>query len=388
MRVTRLSLRNFRVFPELDLEVPPGVVGVYGPNGAGKSTLVESILWALFGVARTAKESLRADGATGETAATVEFEHDGHLYEVTRSVSGTANGVKAEAACDGQRVAAGAVAVRQYVHHVLGMSAEAFRSSVFCEQKQLDAFSGRRPEERRKLVLDLLGITPLDRARDSARAQARSALEQIEAARLMLGDLEALAAEATELGGRLVAAEARRVAAEAALAGAEQAEAAAAAVAAEEERRKQERDRLAAAYAAARRRHEEAVARLAARRSELATLEAAAERLPALTAVAADLVGLRSQLDALEKREAARARLVAAEGELAEAIGAVGAADGERLAGAAADGPGGADSLESLEVLEEAAAAAGGGGRRRGGPGRGPGPARGGDGRGAGGRWA
>jgi len=225
MRVTRLSLRNFRVFPELDLEVPPGVVGVYGPNGAGKSTLVESILWALFGVARTGKESLRADGATAETVATVEFEHDGHLYEVTRSVSGPANSVKAEAACDGQRVAAGAVAVRQYVHQVLGMSAEAFRSSVFCEQKQLDAFSGRRPEDRRKLVLDLLGITPLDRARDSARAQARSALEQIEAARLMLGDLEGLGAEATELGGRLVAAEVQRVAAEAALAAAEQAEA-------------------------------------------------------------------------------------------------------------------------------------------------------------------
>ncbi|HEV7688973.1 MAG TPA: SMC family ATPase, partial [Acidimicrobiia bacterium] len=137
MRVTRLSLRNFRVFPELDLELPPGVVGVYGPNGAGKSTLVESILWALFGVARAPKDSLRSDGATGETVAIVEFEHDGHLYEVTRSLSGAANGVKAEAACDGQRVAAGAVAVRQYVHQVLGMSAEAFRSSVFCEQKQL-----------------------------------------------------------------------------------------------------------------------------------------------------------------------------------------------------------------------------------------------------------
>src|SRR4051794_40479538 len=243
MRVTHLSLRNFRVFPELDLEVPPGVVGIYGPNGAGKSTLVESILWALFGVARTAKESLRRDGATGETSAMVEFEHDGHLYAVSRSVAGAANSVKAEASCDGQRVAAGAVAVRQYVHQVLGMSADAFRASVFCEQKQLDAFSGRRPEERRKLVLDLLGITPLDRARDSARAQARSAVEQIEAARLVLGDVEALAAEATELEGRLVAATAGRVTAEAALASAEQREAAAAATAAEQERRKQERDR-------------------------------------------------------------------------------------------------------------------------------------------------
>src|SRR5919108_758782 len=217
MRVTRLSLRNF---------------GVFGPNGAGKSTLVESILWALFGAARTSKEALRSDGATGDTAATVEFEHDGHLYEVTRSLSGAANGVKAEAVCDGQRVAAGAVAVRQYVHHVLGMSAETFPSSAFCAQKQLDAFSGRRPEERRQPVLDLLGITPLDRARDTARSQARSAFEQIEAARLVLGDVEALAAEATELDGELVAARAARMAAEAALANASEAERGAAARAA------------------------------------------------------------------------------------------------------------------------------------------------------------
>lgn len=348
MRVTRLSLRNFRVFPELDLEVPPGVVGIYGPNGAGKSTLVESILWALFGVARTTKEALRSDGATGETVATVEFEHDGHLYEVTRTLSGAANGVKAEAACDGQRVAAGAVAVRQYVHHVLGMSAEAFRSSVFCEQKQLDAFSGRRPEERRKLVLDLLGITPLDRARDTARSQARSAVEQIEAARLVLGDVEALAAEATELEGRLVAAQAARVAAEAALAGASEAEAAAVAVAAEEERRKQERDRLAAAYAAARRRHEEATARLTARRAELAELEVAAERLPALSAAAADLEALRRLLDVTERRDGALARLTRAEAALAEAVaaGVSGGVDGS--------GP-----LPTLEILEETVAAAG-----------------------------
>jgi exonuclease SbcC len=354
VRITHLSLRNFRVFPELDLELPPGVVGIYGPNGAGKSTLVESILWALFGVARTGKDSLRSDGSTGETAATVEFEHDGHLYEVTRSLSGAANGVKAEAACDKQRVAAGAVAVRQYVHQVLGMSAEAFRSSVFCEQKQVDAFSGRRPEERRKLVLDLLGITPLDRARDSARAQARSAFEAIEAARLVLGDLDALATEATELEGRLVAAQAVRLAAEAALTTVEQAETAAVATAAESERRKQERDRLAAAYAAARRRHEEAEERLAARRAQLADLNSAAEHLPALAAAAADVPPLRAQLDAVEKRDGASARLARAELELGAAVRS---GNGPTSDSIGRNGP--TDPLSELEQLEEAVAAAG-----------------------------
>ncbi len=40
MRVVHLALSNFRVFPELELDVPPGVVGIYGPNGSGKSTLL------------------------------------------------------------------------------------------------------------------------------------------------------------------------------------------------------------------------------------------------------------------------------------------------------------------------------------------------------------
>ncbi|MGH8976015.1 MAG: AAA family ATPase, partial [Acidimicrobiia bacterium] len=199
MRITRLALRNFRVFADLELAVPDGVVGIFGPNGSGKSTLVEAITWALFGVARTGKDALRADGSDGECRVTVEFDHDGHLYEVTRALSGNTVNVTAEAACDGMRLAAGATSVRQYVHQVLGMSADAFRASVCCEQKQVDAFSGRRPEERRRLVLDLLGITPLDRARDAARARSRAAAEAVEAARLVLGDLDALDAEVSAL---------------------------------------------------------------------------------------------------------------------------------------------------------------------------------------------
>ena len=61
----------------------------------------------------------------------------------------------------------------RYVHSVLGMDDGAFRASVFAEQKQLDAFSSQSPADRRKLVLALLGVTPLDVARDKARADAR-----------------------------------------------------------------------------------------------------------------------------------------------------------------------------------------------------------------------
>jgi exonuclease SbcC len=70
--------------------------------------------------------------------------------------------------------------VKQYVHSVLGMDDAAFRASVFAEQKQVAAFSGHSPQKRRELVLRLLGITPLDKARDTARTDARDALKDHE----------------------------------------------------------------------------------------------------------------------------------------------------------------------------------------------------------------
>jgi DNA replication and repair protein RecF len=43
MRVTRLSLTDFRSYAELDLTFGPGVTTLVGPNGAGKTNVVEAI---------------------------------------------------------------------------------------------------------------------------------------------------------------------------------------------------------------------------------------------------------------------------------------------------------------------------------------------------------
>ena len=197
MRITRLYLRNYRVYEdELELELPPGLVGIYGPNGAGKSLLIEAVPWALWGYSRTPKEQVRTAGVGGECVTEVEFEHDGHLYVVRRTLSGVNATVRAQAEADGAQVAEGVQPVRQYVHSILGMDATAFRASVFAEQKQLAAFSNQRPGERRDLVLRLLGITPLDKARDEARRDARAAADAHQQLRRVLPDLGALEVEA------------------------------------------------------------------------------------------------------------------------------------------------------------------------------------------------
>src|ERR1700753_2021456 len=102
MLLTSLSLRNSRVYEEeLDLELPPGLVGIYGPNGAGKSTLLEAIIWTLWGKARTTKEQIRSAGGGVDCTTEVEFEHEGHLSLTRRTLTGINSAPRLEARCDG-----------------------------------------------------------------------------------------------------------------------------------------------------------------------------------------------------------------------------------------------------------------------------------------------
>ncbi len=308
MLIKRLYLRNFRVYEdELNLELPPGLVGIYGPNGAGKSTLLEAILFTLWGKARTTKEQIRSSGVGAECVTEVEFEHEGHLYLVRRLLKGINSAVSVEALCDNLLMSTGTRDVERYVESVLGMDDAAFRASVFTEQKQLAAFSNQSPGDRRKLVLQLLGITPLDGARDAARKDARQLAADHERLRGLLVDLVGLETEVADAEAKADAAE----------------------VAAADERRAAEASeaRLAAATEAfgtldrQRQEHEALVADGRAARKQLEGFKEDAERqqaeLAELDAVAAGLSDLEATATGLQKAEerlplmAAAARAVA-----------------------------------------------------------------------------
>jgi len=308
--LTRLYLRNFRVFEdELDLALPPGLVGIFGPNGSGKSTLLESILWTLWGRARTAKEEIRSAGVGAECVTEVEFEHEGHLYVARRSIAGAAATVRAEAHCDGLIMSEGVRDTARYLHAVLGMDDGAFRASVFAEQKQLAAFSSQTPAERRRLVLQLLGITPLDAARDAARRDAKATADQHLRLRAVLPDLDALRVSADD-------AEARAAAAEADAAQEQQAATAArgrAGAATDEFHRldvvRQEWDGLVIEGRAAKATLDGAVEAVATLHSELATLDEQAAELAVVEPASSGLADAERRLRLVEAvATAARAR--------------------------------------------------------------------------------
>jgi exonuclease SbcC len=173
MRVLELSLRNYRVFEEVDLELPARVIGIFGSNGAGKSSLVESVLFGLYGRARTDRKQIRTHGVLTDCAVRVAFEHGGQQYEVRRTIRGKAHQTEAELLVGDLTLASGVREVDAEVRGLLRMDQQVFRASVFAEQKQLDAFSDVTPGKRKDMVMRLLGIKPVEQALVRARREAK-----------------------------------------------------------------------------------------------------------------------------------------------------------------------------------------------------------------------
>jgi exonuclease SbcC len=208
-----LSLRNYRLYRSVDLEFPDGLIGIYGPNGAGKSSLIEALRYGLYGDARTDKWELRSAGVGEDVRVELVFEHEGNTYDVRRRLKGRNLTPEVEVYLNGQLAAQSVREANAYLARVLGMDQRAFLASVCAQQKELTAFATMVPGDRRRLVLDLLGVSPVERALARVREQARDARTAAGGARAGLPDLAALEAAAAEAAAELAAAEAADLAA-------------------------------------------------------------------------------------------------------------------------------------------------------------------------------
>jgi exonuclease SbcC len=204
VRVLELSLRNYRVFEEVDLELPSKVIGVFGENGSGKTSLMESIAFACYGVdaARTKKHEIRTEGLLTDCEVRMVFEHGGRQYEVRRGLRGKGCMPEAELYAGSLQLATGSTDVDAEMRRLLHMDLHVFRASAFAEQKHLDALSSMRPGERKEMALRLLGIKPVDDARTAARREARAtkqSAEQLTEAIVDIAELEAALKEANDV---------------------------------------------------------------------------------------------------------------------------------------------------------------------------------------------
>ncbi|WP_455392315.1 AAA family ATPase [[Eubacterium] cellulosolvens] len=179
MKLKSLDLTNYRRFKNAYLEFPEGVIGILGLNGVGKSTIIEAIAWTLYGnesrIVRTSKEDLKRHGAApaDECAVKLEFELDGDKYTVYRKMAGKNFQTTAEVQINGKASATSTKSVTALIEQRLGMDYQAFYTSVFAKQKELNALSILDPSKRKKLILRMLNIDSIDKAIISVRTDRR-----------------------------------------------------------------------------------------------------------------------------------------------------------------------------------------------------------------------
>lgn len=212
MILRRLRLKNYRKYRALDAEFPTGLIGVVGRNGAGKTTLIEALAFALYGAeaSRTKARGVRLDSCGPDESCEVEVEFSvaGEPYRIVRRLKGVNETQQAELyhGSNSAPRATQASGVQAAVRKLLGMDYGTFTRSVFSKQKEVDALSDARPEERRKAIQRMVGVDTVTQARDVARTERREKEAEVEGARRAVAALPGKRGELQDLAPQITAA--------------------------------------------------------------------------------------------------------------------------------------------------------------------------------------
>jgi exonuclease SbcC len=197
VRLTRLTLCNFRQHADTDLQLGPGLTGVIGPNGSGKSTLLEAIAWAIYGTpaVRGSRDGIRFHRAPPRSSVRVDlaFELGRHRFRVSRGLT------SAELYLDEgtDPIATGLSAVTDLLSRRIGMTREEFFNTYFTGQKELSVMAAMGPTERAQFLSRVLGYERLREAQDLLRRERAVLTGQIATLRQGLPD-EALLRQARD----------------------------------------------------------------------------------------------------------------------------------------------------------------------------------------------
>ena len=210
MRLFSLELDNFRQHKRTSIEFPPGVTGIIGKNGSGKTTILEAIAWALYGglAVRGTNETIRCRAAEGDAPveAKLTFALGPHTYTVTRRLDPSGRS-EARLSTDGDTTHAGFREVTDAVTKLLGMDYQAFFTSFFTGQKELEFMRGLQGRDRAKAISQMLGYERLVRARDRANQDRLGLQREIEGLERGMSDPEEIKGRKAEARSAVLAAE-------------------------------------------------------------------------------------------------------------------------------------------------------------------------------------
>ncbi|MEE8704753.1 MAG: SMC family ATPase [Olsenella sp.] len=206
MRPLRLAMEAFGPYAqrqELDFSRfgDRGLFLIYGDTGAGKTMIFDAIAYALFGRASGGRDvaTLRSDfsPADAPTSVTLDFEHAGRTYSVTRApqqmlerrrrtegASALVSRAAVATLTSGEEVlASGTKAVDREVAGLLGLDYNQFRQVTMIAQGAFRELLNADPDAREGVLRKIFGTEELDRLESELAAGARNSAEALARAR-------------------------------------------------------------------------------------------------------------------------------------------------------------------------------------------------------------
>lgn len=176
MIIKRLELNKIMSHDHTVVDFDRGVNAIVGPNGSGKSAMIDSIVYALIGGCVRGEEAVRAELSSivrvGSRRASiiVDFEIGGRCYRVERviSVGEDSQSLFILRECSGQLIAQGREAFCDKMKELLGLKdLKALPHTLIARQGHLSDFIMSEPSKRAEMILDLLGLAWLDKAKET-----------------------------------------------------------------------------------------------------------------------------------------------------------------------------------------------------------------------------
>lgn len=200
-RLRDVFLTDFCCYVDQALEVEPGVWLVVGQgrdypsNGAGKSTLFEALFWVLFG--RTTKgltgDEVVRRGASGCAVQATFEEADGTALRVLRQRGGSGAGLRVWSGVE-EWQAAGTIELTDRLGRHLGLTPELFQALGYFSQERLLLFASATDGQRKDMLADLIGLEWYQKAATAAQRGLEAAREAVLGVGAAIAALEGQAA--------------------------------------------------------------------------------------------------------------------------------------------------------------------------------------------------
>lgn len=176
----RLEMKNFlpyRAPQPISLE-GIRIACLSGDNGAGKSAIFDAITWALWGKARSNKDDDLINREENDMYVQLDFMQEGSPYRVLRrKYRGRSSELNLFSMPEGESpILINETNLRQTqakIIDLLKLDYETFIHSAFLKQGSADAFTTKRPAERKKILSDILGLEKWAEYEEKAKARLK-----------------------------------------------------------------------------------------------------------------------------------------------------------------------------------------------------------------------